>query len=86
MVVVEYRMRKSTQTPSIVPSGGETDQTVYLVADDLGKVGRAWRETDYEASDLETVIQDSSPGNTAIRSASSPSILLNAGRKTFPKT
>jgi hypothetical protein len=28
------------------------------VADDFGKVGRAWRETDYEASDLETVIQD----------------------------
>jgi hypothetical protein len=29
-----------------------------LVADDFGKVGRAWRETDYEATDLETVIQE----------------------------
>jgi hypothetical protein len=29
-----------------------------LVADDLGRVGRAWREADYETTDLETVIQD----------------------------
>ena len=43
-------------TPSIVPNGN--DQTVYLVADDFGKNGRAWREADYEATDLETVIQD----------------------------
>ena len=49
-------MRTSNWTPSIVPN--ETDQTVYLVADDLGKVGRAWREADYETTDLETVIQD----------------------------
>jgi hypothetical protein len=43
-------------TPSIVPNGN--DQTVYLVADDFGKPGRAWVEADYEATDLETVIQD----------------------------
>ena len=49
-------MRKSDWTPSIVPNGN--DQTVYLVADDFGKTGRAWRETDLEATDLETVIQD----------------------------
>ena len=49
-------MSKSNWTPSIVPSG--SDQTVYLVADDFGRLGRAWRETDYEATDLETVIQD----------------------------
>ena len=49
-------MRKSIWTPSIVPN--ETDETVYLVADDFGKIGRAWRETDYETTDLETVIQD----------------------------
>jgi hypothetical protein len=48
-------MRK-TWTPSIVPSGN--DQTVYLVAEDFGRLGRAWRETDYEATDLETVFQD----------------------------
>ena len=49
-------MRRSNWTPSIVPN--ETDQTVYLVADDFGKNGRAWRETDCETADLETVIQD----------------------------
>jgi len=43
-------------TPSLVPSGD--DQTVYLVADDFGKNGSAWRETDCETADLETVIQD----------------------------
>ena len=48
-------MRKSSWTPSIVPNGN--DQTVYLVADDFGKNGRAWRETDCEAADLETIIQ-----------------------------
>ena len=31
---------------------------VYLVAEDFGKLGRAWREADYEATDLETVIED----------------------------
>jgi hypothetical protein len=49
-------MRRSSWTPSIVPN--DNDQTVYLVADDLGKVGRAWCEADYETTDLETVIQD----------------------------
>ena len=49
-------MRKSILTPSIVP--GDHDQTVYLVADDFGRIGRAWREADYVAADLETVIQD----------------------------
>lgn len=48
-------MRRSNWTPSIVRNGN--DQTVYLVADDFGKNGAAWRETDYEAADLETVIQ-----------------------------
>ena len=42
-------------TPSIVPSD---DQTVYLVVDDFGRHGRAWRETDVEQTDLETVISD----------------------------
>jgi len=51
-------MRKSNWTPSIIPGGRENDQTVYLVADDFGKVGRAWRETDYKASDLETSVRD----------------------------
>jgi hypothetical protein len=49
-------MRRSSWTPSIVPN--DNDETVYLVADDFGRLGRAWREADYEATDLETVIQD----------------------------
>ncbi|WP_229166563.1 hypothetical protein [Bradyrhizobium altum] len=49
-------MRRSDWTPSIVPSD---DQTVYLVADDFGPIGRAWREADLETADyLETVVQD----------------------------
>ena len=43
-------------SPSIVPN--DNDETVYLVADDFGRLGRAWREADYEGTDLETVIQD----------------------------
>lgn len=49
-------MRSSGWTPSIVPGGD--DQTVYLVKDDLGRLGAVWREADDEATDLETVITD----------------------------
>lgn len=49
-------MRESNWTPSIVPGG--CDQTIYLVADDCGRPGCAWVDTDYETTDLETVIQD----------------------------
>jgi hypothetical protein len=49
-------MRRSNWTPSIVPSGD--DQNVYLVVDDFGRLGRAFRETDVEATDLEAVIVD----------------------------
>ena len=49
-------MHKTDPAPSIVPD--QNDRTIYLVADDLGKPGRAWREADYEATNLETVIQD----------------------------
>jgi hypothetical protein len=49
-------MRRSSWTPSIVPKGA--DQNVYLVVDDLGRIGRVYRETDVEAADLETVILD----------------------------
>jgi hypothetical protein len=51
--LVELRM--GNWTPSIVPSD---DQTVYLVVDDFGKHGCAWRETGVEDTDLETVITD----------------------------
>jgi hypothetical protein len=42
------------RTPSIVPDGD--DQSVYLVMDDFGRSGRAWREADTEETDLESVI------------------------------
>jgi hypothetical protein len=43
-------------SPSIVPSD---DQDIYLVLDDFGgRIGRAWRETDVENTDLEIVIID----------------------------
>lgn len=39
-------MRSSGWTPSIVPNGD--DQTVFLVKDDLGRLGAVWREADAE--------------------------------------
>ena len=54
-------------TPSIVPAGEH--QSVYLVVDDFGDLGRCWRETDVEATDLETVITDMLDGqyNSPVR-------------------
>lgn len=49
-------MRRSSWTPSIVPRGD--DQDVYLVVDDLGRLGRVWREADYEDTNFETVVTD----------------------------
>jgi hypothetical protein len=49
-------MSKSTEAPSIIPD--EEDQNVYLVVDDFGYIGRCWRETNVNATDLETVITD----------------------------
>jgi hypothetical protein len=43
-------------TPSLVPSRDEDDQNVYLVVDDFGRNGRAFREADVETTDLGTVI------------------------------
>jgi hypothetical protein len=42
-------------TPSIVPS---TPDTVYLVEDDYGPIGRSFRETDASKADRETTLQD----------------------------
>lgn len=41
-------------SPSIVPR----DENVYLVEDDLGRLGHVWREADSEETDLETVLSD----------------------------
>jgi len=43
-------------TPSIVPNG--TDQTVYLVLNAFGSLGRAYCEASEGRSDLETTISD----------------------------
>jgi hypothetical protein len=43
-MALELVMRKSSWTPSIVPNGD--DQDVYIVLDDFGRNGRAYRETD----------------------------------------
>jgi hypothetical protein len=48
-------MRRSW-TPSIVPTGN--DQTVYLVLNDFGSLGRAYCEASEDRSDLETTISD----------------------------
>jgi hypothetical protein len=48
-------MRRSW-TPSIVPDG--KDQTVYLVLNDFGSLGRAYCEASEDRSDLETTISD----------------------------
>jgi len=42
-------------SPSIVPG---TDQDIFLVVDDFGSLGQAWRETNVGDTDLEAVICD----------------------------
>jgi hypothetical protein len=44
------------RSPSIIPAGFDVD--VYVVLDDFGKLGRAYREVDEEAADKETVIRN----------------------------
>ncbi len=44
-----------TMTPPLAPSH---DGTVYLVLDDFGHLGRAYRETDPAEADLATVVAD----------------------------
>ena len=44
------------QSPSIIPL--EDDHDVYLVLEDFGPLGRAWRETDDSETDRQTLIRD----------------------------
>src|SRR6478609_10728824 len=46
-------------TPSLVPSD---DLSVYIVLDDFGEAGRAYRETDEAEADLENVIDNMMTG------------------------
>lgn len=43
-------------SPSIAPHGSQQD--TYIVLDDFGRIGRAWRGTDEDAADRETLIRD----------------------------
>jgi hypothetical protein len=56
-------MPRTGRAPSIVPvlagdGDDHDDQNVYMVIDDLGQLGRVYRETDVEAADLGTIILD----------------------------
>jgi hypothetical protein len=54
-----------------VPRGDDHD--VYLVVDDLGRIGKVWWEADYEATDFETAVTDLLDGQYKILSAFSHS-------------
>ena len=43
-------------SPPIAPS--DLEHATYLVLDDFGRIGRAWREAAEEAADRETVIRN----------------------------
>jgi len=44
-------------SPSIIPD--DADRDIYLVLDDFGRLGRAWRETDESAAaDRDALIRD----------------------------
>ena len=69
-----------------MPNG--TDQTVYIVLEDFGRLGRAYRETDAERADLETVISDlisGQYGNPVTRFAQLHSTPPSVGPKTHRK-
>ena len=42
-------------SPSIVPGG---DKDIYLVLDDFGRLGRAWRETDEAGTNRATLVRN----------------------------
>src|ERR1044072_5556486 len=49
-------MRTIPSTPSVVPA--DRDVTVYIVLDDFGALGTAYRETDEANCDQQSVIDD----------------------------
>jgi hypothetical protein len=54
-------------SPSLAPNG--PDQDTYMVLDDFGRLGRAWRETDEGATDREALIRNllSGEDNSPVR-------------------
>jgi hypothetical protein len=71
-------------TPSIVSNGD--DETVYLVLDDFGDLGRCWRESDIQTTDLETVITDLLEGQYNNRCGSLASIPSKTGPAMYRRT
>ena len=49
-------MRNLASTPSLVPA--DRDVTVYIVIDDFGSSGTAYRETDEASCDQQSVVED----------------------------
>jgi hypothetical protein len=45
-----------SSSPSIAPNGHEQD--IYLVLDDFGHLGRAWRETDEAGASRSTLVRN----------------------------
>ena len=77
-------MRTSRWTPSIVPEWA--DQTVYLVENDFGRLGRAFVETDREYADLEATITALLEGQYSHPVRIVASTRRSVGRRTFPRT
>lgn len=48
-------MRRPATSPSLVP---QHDVAVYLVLEDFGKLGRAWRETGEAEADEATIVDN----------------------------
>jgi hypothetical protein len=65
-------------SPSIAPHGGHED--IYIVLDDFGRLGRAWRETDEAGASRVRNLLDGQ--YMKARSASSPSTPPKAGPVT----
>src|SRR5258707_12974972 len=77
-VAWRWVMRTSDRSPSIVPPGN--DQDVYLVLDDFGgRIGQTWRETNADATRLETGVAGFLTARIAIRFASLVSIRGRTG-------
>ena len=49
------KQASAVDAPPLVPEGFDTD--VYIVLDEIGQLGRVYRETDEEGADRETVIR-----------------------------
>jgi hypothetical protein len=62
------------------------DGTVYLVLDDFGELGSAYRETDAAQADLTTVVADLLSGHIDFPCAWWPSTPPTAGRATSVQT